>query len=218
MEYKNINISINGLSVAVKKWHNDKLPKIIALNGWLDNAASFDLIAPYLKNYCLYCIDLPGHGLSSPIALNSFYHFIDAMTLTIELIEKLTASPPLMLGHSLGACIISMVAASIPSKVEKIALIEGLGPLTQEDDQSLINYQNYLRSYRKIKNKQKRIYESLEKAIEARAQNSYLNYEYAAILAQRGTMAINSGYLWRHDDKLLLPSPLKFNRHSAPNL
>ena len=41
----------------------------LALHGWLDNAGSFDTLAPQLVSACprhaLLCLDYPGHGRSS---------------------------------------------------------------------------------------------------------------------------------------------------------
>ena len=41
----------------------------VALHGWLDNAGSFDTLAPQLVAECprhaLLCLDYPGHGRSS---------------------------------------------------------------------------------------------------------------------------------------------------------
>ena len=39
-------------------------PLLIALHGWLDNGASFLPLAPYLADFHLVCVDLPGHGHS----------------------------------------------------------------------------------------------------------------------------------------------------------
>lgn len=37
---------------------------MIALHGWLDNAASFSLLAPLLANQRILALDLDGHGYS----------------------------------------------------------------------------------------------------------------------------------------------------------
>ena len=40
-------------------------PKLLALHGWLDNAASFAPMAAHLAAFDLVALDLPGHGASS---------------------------------------------------------------------------------------------------------------------------------------------------------
>ena len=41
-------LDINGLNYALRCWGDADHPPILAVHGWLDNAASFDVIAPRL--------------------------------------------------------------------------------------------------------------------------------------------------------------------------
>ena len=63
----------DGIELAAKHWsslptkENTKKDRILLLHGWLDNAASFDLLAPKLNcvlNAEIVALDLPGHGFS----------------------------------------------------------------------------------------------------------------------------------------------------------
>jgi pimeloyl-ACP methyl ester carboxylesterase len=67
----------DGMQLAAKHWsvnegktsneEIDHSSKIVCLHGWLDNAASFNMIAPTLNsrlNADILALDFPGHGHS----------------------------------------------------------------------------------------------------------------------------------------------------------
>ena len=51
---------------------------VLALHGWLDNAASFATVAPLLaKNLHIVALDLPGHGHSGHRSADASYPFTE---------------------------------------------------------------------------------------------------------------------------------------------
>ena len=68
---------VAGLDLAVRRWGKEGDEPIIALHGWMDNAASYDRIAPSLVGYCVYALDFPGHGLSSHRPVGACYNIWD---------------------------------------------------------------------------------------------------------------------------------------------
>ena len=55
----------------------------ILLHGWLDNAGSFDSLAPLLTSasprHSFLCLDYPGHGLSSHLPPGQMYHPLECI-------------------------------------------------------------------------------------------------------------------------------------------
>ena len=52
---------INGLKLAGLSWGKPGDRPLLALHGWLDNAASFSLLAPLMTGYNVVALDLTGH-------------------------------------------------------------------------------------------------------------------------------------------------------------
>ena len=61
------------INVASKTHGDPQNPWVIALHGWLDNAASFNALAPLLKDVYVIALDLPGHGHSDAMASPDHY-------------------------------------------------------------------------------------------------------------------------------------------------
>ena len=205
-----IELKIPGLTIAGRTWGNKENPPILALHGWLDNANSFEPLAEYLKDqFYFIAIDLPGHGLSSHLPAGANYHFIDGLFTVVQIIEALELKPVHLLGHSLGACMASLVASIAPYYLSSLSLIEGLGPLTRPAETSVDQLTHYLASLNAANRKKAKGYKDRENAAITRAEKGYLSLELARMLCQRGLKEENGLYYWRHDRRLLTPSPLQ---------
>ncbi len=203
-------IAIPGMEIACKTWGKTANPPVLALHGWLDNAGSFDWIASYLeKNYYVIAIDLPGHGLSSHLPEGCHYHFIDGIFKTVDVIKGLGFKKVHLLGHSLGACLASLLAGVAPEYIRSLALIEGLGPFTHPEDTARKQLHDYMKHQIPNNNSSKNGYSSLEMAAQARAKRGHVSIELARKLCERGLEKKNDLYFWRHDRRLLIPSPLR---------
>jgi alpha-beta hydrolase superfamily lysophospholipase len=79
---REVSLDCKGRHVAAKAWGDPSSAQrgslrafptqcvlVIAIHGWLDNAASFDRIAPAFAKHGYYfvALDLQGHGLSAPL-------------------------------------------------------------------------------------------------------------------------------------------------------
>src|SRR5688500_13408037 len=75
---------------------------VLAMHGWLDNAASFERLAEHLSGVNLVALDLAGHGLSERRA-DGVYVFLDYVADASLAISALGWSRCVVVGHSLGA-------------------------------------------------------------------------------------------------------------------
>ena len=125
-------IEISGLALAARvHGPEDGLP-VLALHGWLDNAATFDRLAPLLPDLRIVAIDLAGHGRSQH-RVGAPYHFIDYVADAGAVADALGWQQFSLLGHSLGAGVAALLAGTWPERVRRLALLEGLGPMTELD-------------------------------------------------------------------------------------
>jgi pimeloyl-ACP methyl ester carboxylesterase len=205
-----LELNIPGLSIACRTWGKKENPPVLALHGWLDNANSFEAIANYLQEqYYFIAVDLPGHGLSSHLPIGVHYHFIDGLFTIIQIIKALKLNKVHLLGHSLGACLGSLLAGIAPDYISSLSLIEGLGPLTSPAE-STADQLSHFASNLNINNKSPpKGYKNFESAAQARALRGYVSLDIAKKLCERGLIEKEGLYYWRHDRRLLSHSPLQ---------
>lgn len=205
-----IELKVFDLSIACKTWGNPTNPAVIALHGWLDNANSFAPIAEYLqKKYYLVAVDLPGHGYSSHLPLSANYHFTDGIFNVMKIMDTLQFDKVHLLGHSMGACLASLIAGVAPERLLSMNLIEGLGPFSNPEDSACEQLTKFLKYVTHHDIKKPRGYDSFAQAAQARSIKGYVSLDIAETLCERGLIELNGKYQWRHDRRLLVPSPLR---------
>ncbi len=201
-----ITIALPQLSLRAQVWGDTSLPPLLALHGWLDNAGSFARLAPLLgKRHHVIALELPGHGHSDHLPAGSSYHFLDYVRDVLAAADALDLPPCTLLGHSLGAGVASLVAAARPERIERLFLIEGLGPLGDDGTQTLKRFRDAFAapapSGRRL-----RVFHSIEQAVAARSMVSGLAGELARPIVERGLLAVEGGWSWRSDSALTRPS------------
>lgn len=195
-------LSINGQEVALKTYQgNSSGIPVIALHGWLDNAGTFDLIAPFLKNISLYAIDFPGHGLSSHRAEGVEYYIWSYIEDVIAVADALNLKTFSLLGHSMGGAVASLVSSVFPERVERLVLLDSLGPMATSPADAPAQMRKALKQKEGLKKRFIRHYSTYDAAVEARARKG-VSIETANIFAERGVKQDKAGYYWANDQRL----------------
>ncbi len=202
-----LRISTPYLRFAARAWGRPDAPPVLALHGWLDNAASFDGMAPLLAELQVFALDLAGHGCSEWRPAGVHYHFVDFVEDVARVADALGWERFSLLGHSLGAAIASFAAAVMPERIERLALIEGLGPLAGEPERGPIAHAQAIRQMRELPSKRLPVYADLDQAARAREAAGDLSHQSARILSLRGTRELADGLTWRSDPRATFRSP-----------
>ncbi|MCR9144380.1 MAG: alpha/beta hydrolase [bacterium] len=237
-----ITIPLTHIKLAGQNWPaeaeaSEKLP-VLALHGWLDNAASFRRLIPLLpKDRRFVALDLPGHGLSEHRPAGSYGYFMDYVPFVFEAADALGWERFVLMGHSMGAGIGTLAAGTFPDRVAGLILIDGMGPLTESDEGAPARFRSFLQSVRRAQKSEARdrgaapgdsssaaavtntgggsVYSSEDHAVRARKLVGGLSDASARLLVQRNLMqrldgqGAVDGFIWRTDARLKLPSPMR---------
>lgn len=189
----------------------DPRPPLLALHGWLDNAASFLPMAPLLAHYHLVALDLPGHGASFHYPDVAEYTPFSAMLDIAAAADGLGWSRFVLLGHSMGGALSTLFAAAAPERVESLHLIEALGPLAAPEAGSGERLRDALSKRRALDASRKRVFSSVDIAVQARMQGNITTLDEASATAivRRGVRAVDGGFVWSSDARLTLPTAVR---------
>jgi pimeloyl-ACP methyl ester carboxylesterase len=200
-------------------------PKLLALHGWLDNAASFIPLQPELAEFDLVALDLPGHGASAHRAAGYDYVFVDWIHDVLDVLDALGWPRASLLGHSMGGAIASLVAAATPERVERLALIEALGPISGKPDEAGERLRKAVHARRALDAKVRqraeprlfgepaprdpRAMASVEAALTARLAATPMAPDCAELIVRRNLRIAGKGVAWRSDPRLMLPGHIR---------
>jgi len=189
----------------------DEGPRVLALHGWLDNAASFIPLAGHLPGVQLVAPDLPGHGRSAHLASGAEYTSGVAVNAVLDIADALGWETFSLLGHSMGAGIASLMAAAVPQRVQRLVAIEALGGLAETVERTADRWREAIAAARALPGKQLRVFADLAAPMRARMLANQLSEPAARLLVERGVKPVDGGFVWSSDPRLTLPTPQRLD-------
>jgi pimeloyl-ACP methyl ester carboxylesterase len=205
---------VDDLSIAGMAWGDSSLPPLLALHGWLDNAASFALLAPSIANRYVVALDLTGHGHSDRRSPHSGYQIWEDLPQILGVADQLGWSDFDVLGHSRGGIISTLLAAVAPKRVRKLVLLDALLPRAVEEEAFPEQLRSWLTDRARYLAKTPVRIESLAHAVKLRAAKG-LSEEAASLLMQRNLKPMNDAYTWTTDPRLFGASAVKLTAIQA---
>jgi pimeloyl-ACP methyl ester carboxylesterase len=98
-------------------------PAVVLLHGGAENAAIWAPLFPELRHFRLLAVDLPGHGLSDPVAFRRGQVREYARRLIDDILDALGLDEVPVIGHSLGAMFALWHAAAGSDRISEVVAI-----------------------------------------------------------------------------------------------
>lgn len=194
-------------------------PRVLALHGWLDNAASFVPLAARLPRLDIAALDLPGHGASAHLPPAADYTMVAFARAAFAAADALGWERFALLAHSLGGAVASVMAAACPQRVERLVTIESLGALAEDETRTAARLRDAFAA-RATPPRGLRVFDDIQPAIRARMQVNGLSEPVARLLVERGIgpAAAGTGLAWRSDPRLTQATPVRMSEAQVRDL
>lgn len=200
-----------GRILAARAWGDPAGPPFFCLHGWLDNANSFNALAPRLPELQLLAVDFAGHGHSDHLPPGCHYFPLGYLQDLLALAGELGWDRFGLIGHSMGAGIASELAGLFPERISKVVLIDGMvhhqgGPA----DGNARNREAVSQMLQAFDKKPPRYPDpdSMARRVTAATDQSLAA---ARELVARGHREVAGGYTWRSDPRIRFATPLRIS-------
>ncbi len=115
---------VNGLRLHYLDWGGEDRPPLVLVHGARVNAHAWDFFSMEMRQYLhIYAVDLPGHG-DSEWASDADYSRSRLAADVSGLIEHLSLESVVLIGHSLGGSVATLVASHVPQRLRALGLVD----------------------------------------------------------------------------------------------
>jgi len=199
---------VNGLPLAGLAWGRPGDRPVLALHGWLDNAASFARLGPLLAGCHVVAPDLTGHGQSARRSADASYQIWDDLPELLGIINDLGWDTFDLVGHSRGGIIATLLASAFPERVNHLVLLDAVAPAPVAPEHFATQMRTALEDKSRLLNRANRVFASIDDAVVSRAKHG-LSSAAARLLAERSLRACPGGVTWTTDPRLQGASAVK---------
>jgi len=193
-------------------------PTLVFLHGFLDNANSFEHLVSELSHFQCIAVDMAGHGHSEHRSAGAHYHLSDYAYDLHQIIKVLQLEQVILVGHSLGAIVCSIFAATQAKELRGFIAIESCGPLSAPDETTSEQLNTCFVSRDKAQSPIKHP-KNMASIVKARCLISDLTNAQATSILTRNIQTDESGQLrWRTDKQLRTASAFRMTEPQANNI
>jgi pimeloyl-ACP methyl ester carboxylesterase len=189
---RTLGVDAEGLRLHVREREGTG-PAVLLLHGWLDHGHGFDpLVAQLPADWRLLLLDFRGMGQSAHLPAGAHYHFSDYLHDVDATLDAAGLARVHLVGHSLGGMVAALYAAARPERVERLVMLESLGPSVGGPGAAVRRLRGFLEDLSRAPNR--KAYPSVEAAAaRLREANPSLSESAALLLARHGTAPLPGG-------------------------
>lgn len=205
---QDLHWQVNGLQLAGLGWGRRGERPLLALHGWLDNAASFARLGPLLEGSHVVAPDLTGHGQSARRSADASYQIWDDLPELLGIVDQLGWEAFDLVGHSRGGIIAALLASAFPERVKNLVLLDAVSPAPVPPEEFPRQMRKALREKPALLERDNRVFESVDEAVASRVRRG-LSEEAARQLVERSLRTCPGGVTWTTDPRLHGASAVK---------
>jgi len=209
-------VDVRGLEIHWVEWGEVSEEPVILVHGFLDHCRSWDFFVNELRDIWpeawILALDCRGHGDSGWVGAGGYYHFFDYLLDLDCVIHSLGVRSVKLVGHSMGGTIASLYTGTYPTRVSKLALVEGLGPPGRAFNDAPVRAVRWLEGVRRLEDAKITEYASIaDGARRLRETDPLLEESRATDLARHAMRPTGNGtWRWKFDPLHRTTSPQPF--------
>lgn len=205
---RELNFEVYGRRLPALAWGDPGEVPVLALHGWLDNAASFVPVAERLAGIHLVAPDLAGHGQSDHRAADGEYNVWSDLPDIEALVDQLGWERFSLLGHSRGGIVSCLYASARPERIERLVLLDSMLPPAADPAACAQQLASFLTDKKRLLDKPGRVFADPAEAVAVREKKG-LSPPAAKLIAERNLKPVDGGWCWSHDARLQGASAFK---------
>jgi pimeloyl-ACP methyl ester carboxylesterase len=212
-----LEFRLHGRLLTAKRWRRPNGRPTLALHGWLDNANSFDVLAPMLPELDIVALDFAGHGGSDHREPGVNYLGTLDVQDAIGVAGLLGWQQFDLIGHSMGAEVGGNLIGLFPERVRRMVGIDGFTEGTTEE-----RIQTFLR--KSIEDNLTRVAQPLrvfatqDEMAERVAKATGQSVASAKLLVARGSCQVDGGFAWRSDARVRWSDTLRVSNEQIDGI
>ncbi len=203
---KELTFEVSGLRLTARTWGDSEGAPTLALHGWLDNANTFEHLAPLLPELDIVAPDFAGHGFSSHRAPGVHYTSFADVQDVLAIANILGWERFNVIGHSMGASVATELAGLFPERILRAVMIDGFAH-HEGDTAAMLESNRRAIEQMLAQHKTPPVYADLDAMVRRVTQATDQSWQAAATLVARGHRLVRGGYTWRTDPRIRFSTP-----------